>query len=111
MTDDACDLLCLDLPRAEARRQGRPSAPELSAASEAARALSDPTSLAVAVARERYVRDLAWVSERSDKLVSHHVRQSRAAGLVRSRWDGTVMYGLSDRGLALRRSSFRRGTR
>lgn len=46
--------------------------------------------------------DLAWVMERSDKLVSHHVRQLRSAGLVRSRREGKmVMYALTDRGQEL----------
>ena len=46
--------------------------------------------------------DLSWVAERSEKLVSHHVRALRAAGLVRSRRDGKmVMYALTDAGRAL----------
>jgi DNA-binding transcriptional ArsR family regulator len=103
---DACDLLCLDLPRAEALRLARPDPAELSGAAEAAKALSDATRLTVAVALrdggELCVCDLAWVCERSDKLVSHHVRQLRAAGLVRSRRDGKmVMYELTESGAAL----------
>lgn len=103
---DTCDLLCLDLPRAEALRQRRPAALALARAANAAKALGDPTRLAVAVALrdggELCVCDLAWVCERSDKLVSHHVRQLRAAGLVRSRRDGKmVMYELTDAGAAL----------
>jgi DNA-binding transcriptional ArsR family regulator len=103
---DTCDLLCLDLPRAEALRQGRPHAAELTGAADAAKALADPTRLMVAVALrdggELCVCDLAWVCERSDKLVSHHVRRLRAAGLVRSRRDGKmVMYELTDMGTAL----------
>jgi DNA-binding transcriptional ArsR family regulator len=48
------------------------------------------------------VCDLSWVCERSDKLVSHHVRQLRSAGLVRSRRDGKmVMYSLTEPGAAL----------
>jgi DNA-binding transcriptional ArsR family regulator len=48
------------------------------------------------------VCDLAWVAERSEKLVSHHVRQLRAAGLVRSRRDGKmVMYRLTETGAEL----------
>jgi DNA-binding transcriptional ArsR family regulator len=101
-----CDLLCLDLPRAEALRQARPHAAELSVAADAAKALADPTRLMAAVALcdggELCVCDLAWVCERSDKLVSHHVRQLRSAGLVRSRRDGKmVMYELTERGAAL----------
>ncbi len=50
MNGDVCDLLCLDLPRAEALRRARPPSAELAAAAEGARALGDPTRLAVAVA-------------------------------------------------------------
>jgi DNA-binding transcriptional ArsR family regulator len=103
---DTCDLLCLDLPRAEALRRARRHADDLASAAEAAKALADPTRLTVAAALrdggELCVCDLAWVCERSDKLVSHHVRQLRAAGLVRSRRDGKmVMYELTQRGAAL----------
>ena len=71
--------------------------------------LSDPTRLAVVVALERggelCVCDLAWVVERSDKLVSHHVRVLRKAGLVSSRRDGKmVMYALTEDGRNLVRS-------
>jgi DNA-binding transcriptional ArsR family regulator len=103
---DTCDLLCLDLPRAESLRRARPRAAALAAAAAAAKAFADPTRLAVAAALrdggELCVCDLAWVCERSDKLVSHHVRQLRAAGLVASRRDGKmVMYSLTESGLAL----------
>lgn len=79
---------------------------ELSRAAEKARALADPTRLIVAVALrdggELCVCDLAWVCERSDKLVSHHVRVLRAAGLVRSRREGKmVMYESTETGAAL----------
>src|SRR3954452_12632028 len=106
MAEDRCDLLCLDLPRAEALRRRAPDPADLEATAEAARALGDPTRLRLAIALrdggELCVCDLAWVSERSDKLVSHHLRALRAAGLVRSRRDGKmVMYALTDRGAAL----------
>jgi len=103
---DTCELLCLDLPRAEALRNSRPDTEVLSRSAEAAKALSDPTRLTVAVALrdggELCVCDLAWVCERSDKLVSHHVRQLRSAGLVVSRRDGKmVMYSLTGDGVEL----------
>jgi DNA-binding transcriptional ArsR family regulator len=106
MSADHCDLLCLDLPKAEALRQARPDTTDLTAAADAAKALGDPTRLTVATALrdggELCVCDLAWVTERSDKLVSHHVRQLRAAGLVRSRRDGKmIMYELTDLGSTL----------
>lgn len=103
---DRCDLLCLDLPKAEALRRARPDMEELHLAARAAKALGDPTRLTVAAALrdggELCVCDLAWVAERSDKLVSHHVRQLRTAGLVRSRREGKmVLYALTGLGAAL----------
>jgi DNA-binding transcriptional ArsR family regulator len=103
---DTCDLLCLDLQRAETLRRSRRAPEALAPAAERAKALGDPTRLTVAVALrdggELCVCDLAWVCERSDKLVSHHVRQLRGAGLVRSRRDGKmVMYELTADGRAL----------
>lgn len=106
MTDDRCELLCLDLPRAEAARRRLPAVETLATAAARARALADPTRLLVAVslraAGEACVCDLAWVCGRSEKLVSHHARALRAAGLVRSRRDGKmVMYELTGAGAAL----------
>ncbi len=107
MSDDTCDLLCLDLPKAEALRAQRLPLVRAEAAAARAKALADPTRLMLAVALrdaagELCVCDLAWVAERSDKLVSHHVRVLRAAGLVRSRRDGKmVMYALTAAGRAL----------
>lgn len=102
----SCDLLCLDLPRAEELRRARLDGAALARAADAAKALADPTRLAVALALrdggELCVCDLAWICERSDKLVSHHVRQLRGAGLVRSRRAGKmVMYELTAAGAAL----------
>ena len=83
------------------------SAAEAEQLAAGARALGDPTRLGIAMALrdadgELCVCDLAWVMERSDKLVSHHVRQLRSAGVVRSRRDGKmVMYELTARGLEL----------
>lgn len=103
---DTCDLLCLDLPKAEAARGRLPSAETLELWAAGAKALSDPTRLAVAVAlaeaREACVCDLGWIVGRDEKLVSHHVRALRAAGLAGSRREGRmVMYELTDRGRAL----------
>lgn len=105
--DDRCDLLCLDLERAEVLRHRRPSREAVEPAADRARALADPTRLSLALALrdaggELCVCDLAWVVERSEKLVSHHVRALRIAGLVRSRRDGKmVMYELTEVGGAL----------
>ena len=106
MTDDRCDLLCLDLQVAERLRRKR-LAPEVADdAAGKARALSDPTRLMLAAAlleaRELCVCDLAWIAERSQTLVSHHVRALRTHGIVRSRREGKmVMYSLTDQGQAL----------
>lgn len=106
MSEDRCDLLCLDLPRAEALRRSRLSADDANTAAAGAKALADPTRLmlarALADGGELCVCDLSWVAERSEGLVSHHVRALRSAGLVRSRRDGKmVMYELTEGGRAL----------
>ena len=106
MSDDTCDLLCLDLPKAERVRATLPPLERLEAWAAAAKALGDPTRLAVALAlrdgERACVCDLAWIVGRDEKLVSHHARGLKAAGLARSRRDGRmVMYELTERGAAL----------
>ena len=103
---DRCDLLCLDLPKAEAVRERLPSTAVLDAWAAGAKALGDPTRLAIVVALadagDACVCDLAWIVGRDEKLVSHHVRVLRAAGLATSVRQGKmVMYELTDRGRAL----------
>jgi ArsR family transcriptional regulator, lead/cadmium/zinc/bismuth-responsive transcriptional repressor len=103
---DTCELFCLDLPKAEAARRDLPSSAELDTWAGAAKALGDPTRLAVAVAlgasETACVCDLAWIVGRDEKLISHHVRALRAAGLATSTRDGKmVMYALTERGRAL----------
>lgn len=106
VTDERCDLLCLDLPRAEALRLARLGARWVEPAARGAKALGDPTRLMLAHALreggELCVCDLSWVAERSEALVSHHLQVLRTAGLVESRRDGKmVMYSLSETGLRL----------
>jgi DNA-binding transcriptional ArsR family regulator len=103
---DTCDLLCLDLPRAEALRAAQPSGERLDELARAVKAFGDPTRLAIAIAlrqgEEACVCDLGWVLGRDEKLVSHHLRLLKAAGLARSRRDGKmVMYELTDQATAL----------
>lgn len=105
MADDRCDLLCLDLPRAEAIRQQLDFG-AVEAAAMRARALGDPTRLALAVAlhegEELCVCDLAWIAGRAENLVGHHLRALRGAGLAQSRRDGKVVfYSLTAEGRAL----------
>jgi DNA-binding transcriptional ArsR family regulator len=106
VTDDRCDLLCLDLPTAERLRARRLDFGVAESAAGKAQALADPTRLTLAAALleadELCVCDLAWIVERAQNLVSHHVRTLRAHGLVRSRRQGKmVMYALTDEGRAL----------
>jgi DNA-binding transcriptional ArsR family regulator len=106
MDDDRCELLCLDLPKAEGLRASRPSEREMRALAADFRALGDPTRLTVALAlrdgSELCVCDLAWIVERAENLVSHHVRALRAAGLADYRRDGKMaLYSLTERGKTL----------
>ena len=106
MGDDRCDLLCLDLQVAERLRKKRLAPDQADVAAGKARALSDPTRLMLAAAlleaSELCVCDLAWIAERSQTLVSHHVRALRSHGVVRSRREGKmVMYSLTEEGQSL----------
>ncbi|MFZ1996640.1 MAG: metalloregulator ArsR/SmtB family transcription factor [Solirubrobacteraceae bacterium] len=105
MTDDRCDLLCLDLPRAETIRKSL----DLDAAAAGvmrSRALGDATRMTVALALleggELCVCDLAWITERAENLVGHHLRALRDAGLASSRRDGKIVfYSLTESGRRL----------
>lgn len=104
--DDRCDLLCLDLPKAEKLRAARLPVDAARVLAERAKALGDPTRLTLAATLaatdELCVCDLSWVTERPENLVSHHLRTLRSAGLVTSRRDGKmVMYAVTDAGRAL----------
>jgi DNA-binding transcriptional ArsR family regulator len=106
VADDRCELLCLDLQKAEAIRADQPDSRSVQLAAERAKALGDPTRLslasALAATDELCVCDLAWISGRPENLVSHHVRALRAAGLAESRRDGKmVLYSLSPAGQQL----------
>lgn len=106
MADDCCELLCLDLLKAEEVRAGLPDGGEVAAAAERAKALADPTRLAVALSLraggECCVCDLAWVVGRHEKLVSHHLRLLKGAGAAQSRRDGRmVLYSLTEGGARL----------
>jgi ArsR family transcriptional regulator, lead/cadmium/zinc/bismuth-responsive transcriptional repressor len=109
VADDRCDLLCLELPQAEALRHRRLSTDDATRRAGRARGLADPTRLMLAAsllgADELCVCDLSWISERSANLVSHHLRVLRTEGLVSSRRDGKlVIYSLTAEGRALVRA-------
>src|SRR5215208_1774433 len=106
MSEDRCDLICIDAPRAEAIRERLLGEEASRDASERAKALSDPTRLTLAAAlregEELCVCDLSWIAGRSQNLVSHHLRHLRSRGLLTSRRDGRlVMYALTDEGRSL----------
>ena len=106
MPKDVCDLLCLDLPLAEELRARRLDEQAARRLAGSFRALADPTRLTVALALresdELCVCDLAWILERAQNLVSHHLRALRAEGLVDYRRAGKMaLYRLTDRGRAM----------
>jgi ArsR family transcriptional regulator, lead/cadmium/zinc/bismuth-responsive transcriptional repressor len=106
VANDRCDLLCLDLEKAELLRSRRLDRAVADRVAEQSRALADPTRLTLAAGLadggELCVCDLAWVVERAENLVSHHLRLLRTAGLVTSRREGKmVMYSLTERGREL----------
>ncbi len=95
MPGDRCELLCLDLPRAERIRKRLD--PELAREAAArARALADPTRLSIALAlrdgEELCVCDLAWIVARAENLVGYHLRALRDAGLAASRRDAKIVF-------------------
>ena len=63
---DTCDLLCLDIPKAESLRRSLPPPDELEIGSLPFKALTDPTRVAVLLSladgETACVCDLAWVS-------------------------------------------------
>jgi ArsR family transcriptional regulator, lead/cadmium/zinc/bismuth-responsive transcriptional repressor len=110
MANDRCDLLCLDLEKAEVLRARRLDAERVGQVARQAKALGDPTRFTLAAALadggELCVCDLAWILERAENLVSHHLRVLRSEGLVTTRRDGKmVMCSLTERGDALLRAT------
>ena len=109
MTADERRSLRPPVPR-PAACGGAPARPALAVgirrATAGAAALGDPSRLEIAAALDQggelCVCDLAWITERSQNLVSHHLRALRRADLVASRRDGKlVMYTLTDAGRRL----------
>lgn len=105
MPSDRCDLLCLDLDKAERLRADLLSPDAAEQLARRAKALGDPTRLTLAAALaatdELCVCDLAWIAGRAENLVSHHLRALRGEGLVSSRRDGKmVLYSVTESGRA-----------
>ncbi|MDQ6730785.1 MAG: metalloregulator ArsR/SmtB family transcription factor [Actinomycetota bacterium] len=95
MAVDRCDLLCLDLLKAEVIRRTL-DAELITAAAARAGALADATRMTIAVAlrgeKELCVCDLSWITGRAENLVGHHLRALRAAGLADSRRAGKIVF-------------------
>ena len=96
---DACDLLCLDVPKAEAaRRDNCPSSADwlrrwarrCQGTGVIRRGSRSPSHLRP-LARTACVCDLAWIVGRDEKLVSHHARALRVAGLAGATRDGKMV--------------------
>src|SRR2546421_12097917 len=97
------ELLHIDRRTASALRRSRPTPSVAAEVAGRFRALAAPTRLGLALAlrdgRELCVCDLSWITERSQTLVSHHMRSLRAERLVRSRREGKMtMYSLTRAG-------------
>jgi DNA-binding transcriptional ArsR family regulator len=112
MSDDQCDVLCVDIPLAEELRRRRLSSKAASVAAARAQAFADPTRLGLAASLqeggELCVCDLAWISGRAQNLVSHHLRALKEEGLASSRREGRIVfYSLTDDGVALLESVLR----
>ena len=105
MGADGCDLLCIDLDKAEGLRADLLGFDVAEQLARRAKALGDPTRVTLAVALaatdELCVCDLSWITGRAENLVSHHLRVLRAEGLVSSRREGKmVMYATTVSGRA-----------
>src|SRR5919108_4174719 len=89
---DRCELLCVDLEKAEALRATVLEPEVADRLADRAKALGDPTRLRLAaVLRETdelCVCDLAWIAGRAEKLISHHLRALRSAGPATNRRGG-----------------------
>jgi ArsR family transcriptional regulator, lead/cadmium/zinc/bismuth-responsive transcriptional repressor len=100
------ELLHIDPAEGEWLRSRRPAEATAELLAGAYHALGDPTRLTLALAlhgdRELCVCDLSWIVQRSQNLVSHHMKVLKARGIVNSRKQGKMtMYSLTPRGDAL----------
>jgi DNA-binding transcriptional ArsR family regulator len=100
------ELLHIDTFKGVELRSERLPAAHAERVAGALKALSDPTRLNLALTlrgeQELCVCDLAWIAERAQNLVSHHMRVLKAEGLVTARKEGKMtMYALSPVGRTL----------
>jgi hypothetical protein len=83
MGDDRCDLLGADVERSAAVRAGSLEEEPARRAAQRGAASSGPSRLRC---------DLAWITGRSDTLVSHDVRVLRETGPTASRRAGRIAF-------------------
>lgn len=100
--NDHCDLLCLNLPVAEALRERVNRQEGLVEAAVLHSALGDELRLRILSSLtegELCGCDLAWIHGKSQSLISHHMKVLLAAGLTESRRDGKIVFfALTDNG-------------
>lgn len=92
---ESCDLLCLDLPVAEALRRRAKQLDELADSARLHSALGDELRLAMLTSLaegELCGCDLSWIHEKSQSLISHHMKTLLAAGLTESRREGKIVF-------------------
>lgn len=93
---DDCDVRCIDPRQVASTRARLIDVDHAQAMADTFKLLSDPHRLrlvdALADAGELCVCDLAAVTDRSETSVSQVMRLLRAAGVVRNRRDGRIVY-------------------
>jgi len=92
---ESCDLLCLNLPVAEALRERAKRQEGLADAARLHSALGDELRLAMLTSLtegELCGCDLAWIHEKSQSLISHHMKLLLTAGLTESRREGKIVF-------------------
>lgn len=97
------ELLHIDEPAARRIRKAALAPDSAERVAAAMKALSDPTRLHLAMAlreqQELCVCDLSWIVQRTQNLVSHHMKVLRTDGLVSARKEGKMtMFTLTDKG-------------
>lgn len=95
MTQELCQVNCVNQERVERVSRAMPEAGRLSETAEIFKVLGDPTRLCLLFAlmqEELCVCDLAEFVNASQSAVSHQLRLLRNARLVRSRREGKMIY-------------------
>lgn len=92
---ESCELLCLNLPVAEELREQVKRREGLTDTARLHSALGDELRLGILMSLtdgELCGCDLAWIHERSQSLISHHMKVLISAGLSESRREGKIVF-------------------